>query len=639
MLQTINDWKLSRKMMAAFVAIGALLAVMAGTGIYTNSHLNGIAQTHVSRGIAGTERLSTVLEQIRELRLSIWGYHTAVGGEVAPAEQRLQNTRNNLNDAISSYSEIAGDDFMPEVERLRDDVDALYAVNERIYATHRAGNTAESLALIKGEGKQRSEAALAQANRLQEMSAQRAARNNEEGQDFATLGLTIAVVLALVSLAGLVAIWMLIQKTVAQPMEQLSQTTTALAAGGTAAVPHQDRADELGHIAKAVESFRLAAVERAEKDARAAAEQQHVTAALEQSLDALSQGDLTAEVTAEFPTAYQRLKSNFNMALANLRELLGAANESAMALRTGSQEIAQASEDLARRTESNAASLEETSAALTQIDGRIKATADASRRTVERADEAISTVSGGRSIADEAVQAMSRVRDSAKGIDEVIEGVDKIAFQTRVLAMNAAVEAGRAGDAGRGFAVVADLVSALAMRAEEEAKRARDQLTVTQTDIVTAVDAVQRVDGALAGISEGVSEVHELLGSMAADNQAQASAITQISSAVANMDQATQQNAAMVEQTSAAARNLNNEVEVLAEKAMKFRIDHGTPAPVKAPARPAAPAPKPAPKLVAKPAAKANGYVSPVKPLPVAGMAKANGNGALAHADDDWKDF
>lgn len=334
-----------------------------------------------------------------------------------------------------------------------------------------------------------------------------------------------------------------------------------------------------------------------------------VVATVGENLGALAAGDLTATINADFPGNYAELKTNFNAATAALRGLIGGVVESTSAIGTGSTEIAQASEDLARRTEGNAASLEETSAAITQIDGRLKASADAAGRTVARADGAIATVSGGREIADEAVQAMGRVSESAKGIDSVIEGLDKIAFQTRVLAMNAAVEAGRAGDAGRGFAVVADLVSALAMRAEEEAKRARDQLTVTQSEILSAVGAVQKVDGALVNIAGDVGEVHKLLGDMAADNQAQAAAISQISVAVGSMDRATQQNAAMVEQTSAAARNLTTEVSSLSQQTARFDIGGN------AAARPVArPAAKPRAAAPAK-KEKAPAYTSPVKAL------------------------
>ena len=371
--------------------------------------------------------------------------------------------------------------------------------------------------------------------------------------------------------AALAGLFYAARSIIGRPMAELSTAVDRLARGENLAVPQTGRHDEIGTMARAADVFRQAAADRATADARAAEEQKLITSAIGDGLAALTDGDLTAEIRADFPGAYAVLKANFNEAVTGLRRMIGAVMQSAGAIRTGSQEIAQASEDLARRTEANAASLEETSAALAQIDDRLKATAKAATRTVQRADQAISTVSGGRNVADEAVQAMDRVRESAKGIDEVIEGVDKIAFQTRVLAMNAAVEAGRAGEAGRGFAVVADLVSALAMRAEEEAKKARDQLTLTQTDIGTAVEAVQRVDNALASIAEGVGEVHGLLDGMASDNQAQSSAISQISVAVSTMDQSTQQNAAMVEETSAAARNLNSEVNALAEQASQFR--------------------------------------------------------------------
>nr|WP_052134283.1 methyl-accepting chemotaxis protein [Sphingomonas sp. 37zxx] len=342
-----------------------------------------------------------------------------------------------------------------------------------------------------------------------------------------------------------------------------------LAAGDLASpIQFTDYEDCIGRIGKAMFTFRDAAVAQKES----AAEQQMVVDTVSAHLESLSGGDLTAAIHAEFPSGYALLKTNFNGALSSLRALIASVGESAVTIRTGSDEIAQASEDLARRTETNAASLEQTAAAVSLMDGRLKATATAATTTVKRADQAINTVGSGRAVTAEAVQSMGRVSESAKGIDSVIEGLDKIAFQTRVLAMNAAVEAGRAGDAGRGFAVVADLVSALAMRAEEEAKRARDQLTATQSEIRIAVDAVQSVDGALEGIAGDVGQVHGLLASIATDNHAQSVAISEISAAIQTMDESTQQNAAMVEETSAAARNLTGEVRALAEAAERFNV-------------------------------------------------------------------
>lgn len=391
----------------------------------------------------------------------------------------------------------------------------------------------------------------------------------------ATLFQVIGVIVALLSAAAAAGAGLVIARAVLAPLDRLVTTVQRLAQGAQdVEVPGCDKGDEVGALAKAVVGIRELGVARAAADARIAAEQTHVTTSLAASLRAVSNGDLTAIVTADFPAEYEALKRDFNSAILSLQQLLGAVMASTATIRSASTEIAQASEDLSRRTEGSAASIEQTSVAVSLIDKRIRATSTAANHTVANAGSTSRTVEEGRRIADDAVAAMGRVSESAQGIDSVIEGLDKIAFQTRVLAMNAAVEAGRAGEAGRGFAVVADLVSALAMRAEEEAKRARDQLSATQADIETAVAAVERVDGALQSIASGVAQVNSLLGTIAEDNAAQASTIGEITGAMTGMDQMTQQNAAMVEQTSAAARGLSNEALLLAEQAGRFRISN-----------------------------------------------------------------
>jgi methyl-accepting chemotaxis protein len=308
----------------------------------------------------------------------------------------------------------------------------------------------------------------------------------------------------------------------------------------------------------------------------AEAERNQAIAALDRAKSRLAGGDLIHDID-DLPAGFLSLKTSYNRSLANLRETIGSVVTASHAIYGESGAIARASEDLAQRTERSAANLEETAATLLRVEERVKATASGAQETLGIAGEALDSVEQGREVAGDAVQAMHVVHESARGIDAVIEGVDKIAFQTRVLAMNAAVEAGRAGSAGRGFAVVADLVSSLAMRAEEEARKARDGLSATRSEIDQAVATVSRVDRSLETIAGEVGRVHALVETMARDNDAQATAISEVSSTVGMMDRTTQQNAAMVEQTSAAARTLISDATTLANQAGRFQIGEEPP--------------------------------------------------------------
>lgn len=619
MLDVFNNRRLTRKMLLLFVPF-CVVTIALATAMIAHRQIAAVQRQHVERDLSVIRSAIAILGDLREDRdLTLSYLKTDDAAEAARIAQRVAATHDALDWKISRLAGASGPGFAPDVARLRGAVVAQEEMTRKIMASRdydRGDDTRardrgdDTLAPLDTSALNASHAGLDAADALVAHMARQAADDGARLRAFGNGLLSLILVLALVSAGVMALVWRIFKTTIARAMTDLAAATTTLAEGSTTAVPHSASSNQT-------------------EDMRSTESHQAVMAALGQALSAVAQGDLTAEIDGEFCGETAALKSDFNEALARLRDMIGSVADSAEGIRTGSSEIAQAAEDLARRTESNAASLEETSAALVQIDERLKATANAAGRTVGRANQAIATVGTGRTIADEAVQAMERVRDSATGIDSVIEGLDKIAFQTRVLAMNAAVEAGRAGDAGRGFAVVADLVSSLAMRAEEEAKRARDQLTVTQTDVVTAVEAVQRVDGAFADISNDVGEVHSLLDSIATDNQAQSSALTQISAAISSMDQSTQQNAAMVEQTSAAARNLNSEVTSLARQAALFKVGEHD--------RDVSPR-KTAPAIAM--AAPAQPYVSPVEPLPMPVIEVANGayNGASAMSED-WSDF
>ena len=574
----MQNWPIWRKLALSFLA---LVVTFGGVSALIVTSITGLekAQAEKANAYAGARATQTLLyltlEQMNAVRgFTILGqdafYETYVENRdkvgAAVEEIRTVSQGHDFGGMIDEYSaataEWQKDKLEPTIALARDP--ATRAEAQELAGKKQLSRIRDAIKALDGAQKARVEAADMEEAALRD-------------QVHWALGVGIALMLAL---AGGLA-WLL-NRSIANPIADIVAKMRSLAEGDHSVEAETgERRDEIGDMGRALHVFRDAAIakEAAEMAKRAdEAAQQQIVDLLSGALRQLSAGDVSHSIDADVAPAYRGLRDDYNTAVAGLRNLVGAVSVSVEAIRTGTNEIASATNDLARRTESNAASIEETAAAVTQIDGSVRANTDAASQTVTRASRTHEAVESGRSVADEAMQAMTRVSESARGIDDVIEGLDKIAFQTRVLAMNAAVEAGRAGEAGRGFAVVADLVSALAMRAEEESKQAREQLTATQVDIEGAVQAVRRVDAALVGIATDVEEVNSLLGTVAEGSRSQATAISEVSGAIQSLDSATQQNAAMVEQTSAAAQTLSTEADRLAQHASAFQpVAHARP--------------------------------------------------------------
>ena len=389
------------------------------------------------------------------------------------------------------------------------------------------------------------------------------------------------------------SIWIANAK-VAAPLVRLGERMRALANGDLAVeVEGQTRRDEVGVMAKAVQVFKDNAVRSREleaeaaeqrrqaEEARASGEQERARAAEEQAavvasiadgLSKLSAGVLTHRIDQAFTPAYEKLRADFNDAIGQLQETLKVVATNTAGITSGTDEIAQASDDLSRRTEQQAASLEETAAALDQITATVKKTAVSARGASEAIGAARTEAVHSGEVVSDAVEAMGQIEQSSKQISQIIGVIDEIAFQTNLLALNAGVEAARAGEAGRGFAVVASEVRALAQRSAEAAKEIKALISASSQQVGRGVGLVGETGTALQSIVAKVAEIDLLVTEIAASAQEQASGLTQVNTAVNQMDQVVQQNAAMVEEATAATHSLKRDATELKRLISRFQV-------------------------------------------------------------------
>lgn len=291
------------------------------------------------------------------------------------------------------------------------------------------------------------------------------------------------------------------------------------------------------------------------------------------SLAELARGRLNI-AAVDLPQEYAKVGKDFNSTVSALHQTVSTVVEGVEAITNGSSEIRGASDDLSRRTEQQAANLEETAAAVTQAAQRVRETRDATSKARGTIQDTNSKAIDGSRIVAEAGRAMSQIEQSSGEITSIIGVIDSIAFQTNLLALNAGVEAARAGESGKGFAVVASEVRALAQRCSEAADEIKALIMDTSAHVSSGVDLVKQTGQSFEQIAVSVAELTELIEAIASATDVQAEGLSQIETAVGDLDKTTQQNAAMAEECTAAAGSLAREADNLRATVSAFEVDN-----------------------------------------------------------------
>ncbi len=248
-----------------------------------------------------------------------------------------------------------------------------------------------------------------------------------------------------------------------------------------------------------------------------------------------------------------------------LSSIIDSLGESATQVDSAAGQISSAAQNLAEGATSQAASLEETSSALEQVASMTRQNADHAGQTDSTTKATGKLVSEGATLVNSMHGAMLEIDDSAGQIGRIIRTIEDIAFQTNLLALNAAVEAARAGEAGKGFAVVADEVRSLATRSAQAAKDTTQLIESTIERVKNGNGIAGELESSFKEIETGAGSVSRLISEIASASQEQATGVDQVNTAMAQMDKVTQQNAAAAEESASASEELSAQAKVLAD--------------------------------------------------------------------------
>ena len=320
-------------------------------------------------------------------------------------------------------------------------------------------------------------------------------------------------------------------------------------------------------------------------------------------LEKLSEGDLTIYLENDTDDNIGKLFKSFNKALAKVRELIKKVYESIEAtasatdqINSRTEEMANSSQEQSTQTNEVAAAIEEMTKTIVETTQNIGTAASAAKKSSEMAvkggeavNQSLIRMNKIAEVVNKSADTVFSLGQNSDKIGEIVQVIDDIADQTNLLALNAAIEAARAGEQGRGFAVVADEVRKLAERTSKATKEISSMIKEIQNDTSKAVDSMKEgtkevevgktlfneAGYVLTEIVDGGNKVSEIINQVAAASEEQSSTAEQIGNNIEEINNVSRESSNGLQQIARAAQELNRLTAGLHELITKFKFNEG----------------------------------------------------------------
>ncbi|MCP5062105.1 MAG: HAMP domain-containing protein [Ignavibacteriae bacterium] len=422
---------------------------------------------------------------------------------------------------------------------------------------------------------------------------------------------TIIISLSIAGLFLTILIGFVIANVIKKPIQNFNNVTNAVAKGNLNVRVNYKSKDELGHLAKALDNMissietsnKQIETEKASVEAKveiavknAEEQKEYLSKSVEKILNAMegfSQGDLTVQLPVESNDSIGQLFEGFNLTVNNLNKIVSRVHESVDSTITASTQIAAGIEEMSSAAEEQNTQTSSIAAAIDQMTSTVSATTQSTNSAAESAQKSGDFAEEGSVVVKKSVIAMDKIAtvvskavekvqglgENSDKIGEIIQVINEIADQTNLLALNAAIEAARAGEHGRGFAVVADEVRKLAERTTGATQEIAGMIQTIQNDtkdvvesinsgneeVINGKDLAESVGDAINNIVYNANRVVDEINQVATASEEQAQTSGQIAQNISVIDNVASETLQGIHHIAGATEDLNKMTDELKE--------------------------------------------------------------------------
>lgn len=301
-------------------------------------------------------------------------------------------------------------------------------------------------------------------------------------------------------------------------------------------------------------------------------ELQAYIAEMSEVLIKLSSKNLNVEIHREYMGDFNQMKVAINHIIDSFNLMASELQNAAEQVELGATEVASTSQVLSQGAAEQASTVQEISATITQVASQTRQNAENANNANDISIEAREQAELGNHKMQDMLLAMNGIDESSNNISKIIRVIDGIAFQTRILSLNAAVEAAKAGEFGRGFAVVADEVRNLATRSANAAQETTDLIEDTLNKVEQGKSIANNTAKALSQIVGRITEAGEIVEEIAEASLEQSAAIDEIGAGILEVSKVTQSNSTTAEQSATASQNMSKQAQMLNNLISEFNL-------------------------------------------------------------------